>query len=230
MLRKALWGFHADEYQGMFDLSEIQMHDSILEYGCGATALNYQAYQSGRNNIISMDPWFGLDKSMLEKKTHSSFEKKYIEILSQPQSVDAIHGSELDELLQYRRAGVECFLQDYERGRADQRYIECLGTLIPFENNKFTYALSSHFIFDHIGAIKQAIEHICELARVANEVRIFPLNDLQGSPSPGLAHVLLALQQLKYGIEIRHVPSRLCAQGNAMLRVWSQLCALPTEI
>lgn len=229
MVRKALWGFHLDEYQGMFDLSDVQMHAGILEYGCGATAINHDLYQAGYTNIISMDPWFGLDSSSIEKKININFEQKYADILSQKNHSDAIHGQELELLLASRRAGIRCFLQDYALGLSEKRYIACLDVQLPFASNQFNYALSSHFFFDPAGSDAQSIERMCELARVANEVRIFPLNDLQGQPSPGLAPVLLALQQLNYGIEIRHVPSRLCAQGNAMLRIWSQACDLPVS-
>ncbi len=227
MNRKALWGFHIDEYQSMFDLSDKQMRSNILEYGCAATAVNSQLAQSGHHNIISLDPWFGLDCTTLEKKINLNFEQKYIEIIRQKNNLDALNTTELDTLLNYRRAGIKCFLQDYDRGCAEKRYVECVDIATNFVNNQFNHAVSSHFFFDHSGAIKQAVERICELVRVANEVRIFPLNDLNGTPSPGLAPVLLGLQQLNYGIEIRHVPSQLCAQGNAMLRVWSQTCALP---
>ena len=228
MDRKALWGFHIDEYQRMFDLSDKQIQSKILEYGCAATAVNSQLKQSGHHNIISIDPWFKLDHSTLEKKIRYNFKQKYNEIIQQKNNVDMLQTTELDSLLNYRLKGIEYFLQDYKLGCCEKRYVECMDIATSFVNHQFNYAISSHFFFDNSGTINKAVERICELARVASEVRIFPLNDLKGTPSPGLAPVLLVLQKLNYGIEIRHVPSQLCKQGNAMLRVWSQECSLPT--
>ena len=67
---------------------------------------------------------------------------------------------------------------------------------------------------------------IRELARVAKEVRIFPLIDRHGQPSPFLGPVLLGLQEGNYGVEVKEVPYHLQPKGNAMLRVWAQQCQL----
>ena len=65
---------------------------------------------------------------------------------------------------------------------------------------------------------------ITELARVAKEVRIFPLLDQNGVLSPLLGPVLLKLQQENFGAEVREVVNHLQPDNKAMLRVWAQLC------
>lgn len=68
------------------------------------------------------------------------------------------------------------------------------------------------------------LQPICELARVAKEVRLFPLINHLGLPSPLLGPLLLGLQQENYGVEVRDVTTLLHPEGNAMLRVWAQQC------
>jgi hypothetical protein len=96
---------------------------------------------------------------------------------------------------------------------------------LPFDDFTFDLALCSYYLFTPV--IADADRHlnvIRELARVAKEVRIFPLIDSQGVLSPLLGPVLLGLQQENYGVEVRDVTSSNDLKKNAMLRVWAQLC------
>ena len=83
-------------------------------------------------------------------------------------------------------------------------------------NYLFTQSVPQDVVF-HLQVIR-------ELARVAKDVRIFPLIDSLGLLSPLLGPVLLGLQQENYGVEVRDVMSSVPQKANAMLRVWAQLC------
>ena len=97
---------------------------------------------------------------------------------------------------------------------------------LPFPDFAFDLALCPDYLFtdDDNQNIEFHLQQIIELARVAKEVRIFPLSDSQGQPSPLLGPVLLALQQDNFGIEVRDVTTVLHPKGSAMLRVWAQQC------
>ncbi len=99
------------------------------------------------------------------------------------------------------------------------------GTL-PFPDFAFDLALCPDYLFidEENQSIDFHLKQILELARVAKEVRIFPLSDSQGLPSHLLGPVLLGLQQENYGIEVRDVTTFLHPKGSAMLRVWAQQC------
>ena len=64
----------------------------------------------------------------------------------------------------------------------------------------------------HLAAIR-------ELARVAAEVRVFPLLDMAGRPSAHLEPVLAALRAAGYGAEVHPVPYAFQRGGDRMLRV-----------
>jgi len=97
---------------------------------------------------------------------------------------------------------------------------------LPFPDFAFDLALCPDYLFtdEENQNIDFHLKQILELARVAKDVRIFPLSDSQGLPSPLLGPVLLGLQQENYGIEVRDVSTLLHPKGSAMLRVWAQQC------
>ena len=90
----------------------------------------------------------------------------------------------------------------------------------------FDLALCPDYLFtdENNQSIAFHLQQIIELARVAKDVRIFPLTDSQGLPSPLLGPVLLALQHDNYGIEVRDVTTLEHPKGGVMLHVWAQQC------
>ncbi len=119
-------------------------------------------------------------------------------------------------------------LSDAELTSKLLEYVPVSGCPLPFTDFEFDFALSSHYLFVDLHAqdVDFHLKIIRELARVAKEVRIFPLTDRHGQLSPFLGPVLLGLQKEGYGVEVRDVSSDLQSNGNAMLRVWAQQCQL----
>ncbi len=97
---------------------------------------------------------------------------------------------------------------------------------LPFADFTFDLALCPDYLFtdEENQDVDFHLQQIFELARVAKEVRIFPLSNHEGQPSSLLGPVLLGLQQENYGVEVRDVTSSSRPKGDAMLRVWAQLC------
>ena len=84
------------------------------------------------------------------------------------------------------------FLEDFDAGLAEGRYIAAELPRLPLADKSFDLALCSHFLFlysdqldldFHIGAIS-------EMLRVAPEVRIFPVLDVNARVSPYLMDIL----------------------------------------
>tara|TARA_Y100000588_G_scaffold289012_1_gene307563 strand:- start:239 stop:925 length:687 start_codon:yes stop_codon:yes gene_type:complete len=225
MRKLVLWGHHVDEYQEMFDLSEHDFKASVLEYGCGPSAVNVEIHDSNAH-VISCDPLFNLDKSTLSSKVSLVFEQMVDAVKEEQDKFDFSHYHSLEKLIARRKQGLDAFFADYEQGRKDNRYQALNEHSLPFGDFSFEYALSSHYLFADMEEqdVSFHLNLIRELARVAREVRIFPLIDRFGEPSPLLGPVLLGLQKENYGVEVREVPYRLQTKGNAMLRIWAQVC------
>jgi len=225
MRKLVLWGYHADEYKEMFDLSPKDMKTRILEYGCGPSAVNAELNKKGQS-IVSCDPLFNLDKDTLFTKVNLIFSDMAARVIRDKNQFDFSRYGSPELLMDERAEGIAKFFADYRTGKKERRYIGINEYSLPFADFNFDFALSAHYLFADLDDqdVDFHLQVIKELARVAKEVRIFPLIDRHNHPSPFLGPVLLGLQQDNYGVEVREVPYHLQASGNAMLRVWAQEC------
>jgi hypothetical protein len=225
MRKLVLWGHNVDEYREMFDLSQEDMDSRILEYGCGPSALSAQQAQKA-HEAVSCDPLYVLDKDTLYSKAVMIFAQMADEIRKEQHQFDFSQYGDLDKLIEQRRKGMSSFFEDYEQGKAEGRYYGASDYHLPFSDFSFDYALSAHYLFADLEeqTIDFHINVIRELARVAKEVRIFPLIDCEGNTSELVGPVLLQLQKEGYGAEVREVNYHLHKAENAMLRVWAQKC------
>ncbi|CAM2948242.1 hypothetical protein [Legionella worsleiensis] len=225
MRNLVLWGHDVNEYKEMFDLSEEEIHTKILEFGCGPSAVNTQLNKKNIE-VVSCDPLFVLDKDTLYSKSVLIFSQMAEEIKAVQDHFDFSQSGGFEHLLAKRKAGFEQFFADYPQGKTEGRYLGVNDCQLPFADFTFDFALCSHYLFADLEnqSVAFHLDVLRELARVAKEVRIFPLIDKDGNTSPFLGPVLLSLQQENYGIEVREVAFHLQKSGNAMLRVWAQEC------
>ncbi|STX29578.1 SAM-dependent methyltransferase [Legionella beliardensis] len=227
MSNLVLWGHHVDEYKEMFDLSDDNFTGRLLEYGSGPSAVNAKLTYD-QKQCISCDPFFALDKATLMSKTTLIFANMVDDLTKEQDHFNfSVYGN-LDGLIQKRRLGMKRFFDDYLLGKQEKRYLPLQEINLPFADFYFDLALSSHYLFADLENqdVDFQVKAIKELARVAKEVRIFPLINRDGQPSAFLGPVLLQLQQDNYGIEVKSVIYNLQPKGNAMLRVWAQQCTL----
>lgn len=223
-----LWGHTLADYQEMFDLSDADLQKKIIDCGGGPASVNAELTAKG-GHIVSSDELYALKKADLENHVADSFQAMLAKVRVQQDHFvwDGIES--LDALSRLRQHGINHFFKDFEQGKADKRYCAASITALPFDDGYFDIALCSHYLFGH--RAERTAEYYCqaimEMARVAKEVRIFPLLDGCGELSPLVNPTMLALQQQHMGVEVRQVPYQFQKQGNAMLRVWAQECRLP---
>lgn len=225
MRKLVLWGHQIDEYQEMFDLCLQKKSLRLLEYGSGPSAINSQLTSEGQM-VISADPLFTLDKDTLFSKVELIFDDMIKRIKKDKEKFNFTGYGSIDALIQKRREGMHQFFADYEKGKLEKRYLGITDYQLPFSDFYFDYAISSHYLFADLDDqdVDFHLTIIKELARVAKEVRIFPLIDRYNKPSPFLGPVLLGLQQENFGVEVKEVLYHLQQSGNAMLRVWANQC------
>lgn len=92
---------------------------------------------------------------------------------------------DLDELEQVRMSAMKTFIADYDKGKADRRYIyHELPNKTAFNEDEFDIGLSSHFLLIYtVLGYDFHIDSINEMLRLCREVRIFPIVDLDGKES-----------------------------------------------
>jgi ubiquinone/menaquinone biosynthesis C-methylase UbiE len=124
-------------------------------------------------------------------------------------------------LLSNRRHTLQRFLQDYEQGRQQGRYIAATLPDLPFADQSFDLALCSHllFLYTDYFTLDFHIDSITELLRVAGEVRIFPLLTLDGDYSIYVDGVSDEFYKQGYVVIIEPVAYEFQKGGNEMMRI-----------
>ncbi|MBA4696444.1 MAG: hypothetical protein H2069_03515 [Legionella sp.] len=226
MMECTLWGYRTDEYLKMFDLT-LDPTKRFLEFACGPSAFNQDLHHHA-GEVVSCDGLFEMDKEALNHCVETSFHEVTAKLALQPTLNLKEYNDNLETLINMRQKGLQLFFADYPKGKDEGRYLGIDHAKLPFDDFSFDIALSAYhfFVNPNIGDLDSYLNILKELARVAKEVRLFPLVDCRGEPSPLLGPVLLGLQQQNYGIEVKEVPYNLQPNGNAMLRLWAQQCPL----
>ena len=111
---------------------------------------------------------------------------------------------DVETLIQLRLVAMDNFLQDYKNGKEQGRYQYQELPKLNFKDKEFDLTLSSHFLFSYSEHFDEEFHKkaIAEMLRVAKEVRVFPLLDLQNNKSKHLRVVLEYLEENGYSYEI----------------------------
>jgi len=106
-------------------------------------------------------------------------------------------------------------------GRAEGRYLVAALPKLPFNNGEFDLALCSHLLFLYSAQLSADfhLASMLEMLRVAQEVRVFPLLDLDLQRSVHLDPVIAELRSANFYAEIVDVPYIFQKGGGQMLRV-----------
>lgn len=214
------WGRSFDEYRRMFALTEHDLRSRILGCADGPASFNADATRRGMT-VVSCDPLYGLDAAQIQDRITAT----YHEVLDQTRrNADEFVWESIpsvEELGRLRLASMLRFLEDYEAGRAEGRYIDAELPALPLPDASVDLALCSNFLFLYTTHFDERF-HLAaarELCRVASEVRIFPLLAFGGKRSPYLDPVVDALRQSGLSASIEQVPYEFQKGGNEMLRI-----------
>jgi hypothetical protein len=213
------WGRSFSEYERMFSLSTEDLSKIILGCGDGPASFNGEMTRQG-HNVVSIDPIYQFTKEQIANRIDEALPliientKEYLDRYNWAPPI-----SNLDDLVRVRMAAMNQFLGDFDTGVKENRYrCEMLPNL-PFDDQEFELALCSHFLFTYSVQLdlNTHLEHIREMCRVANEVRIFPIVDMDGNPSPHIEPVITALGADGCVVTRRKVDYDYQIGGNEML-------------
>jgi SAM-dependent methyltransferase len=176
----------------MFRLQESDLVRDILGCGDGPAAFNAGMHQRGYP-IVSVDPLYRFDRQQIDRRIQETYDV----VLSQTRRnghlfrwTDKI--KDVDALGRLRIRAMREFLQDYELGLYEHRYVEGELPKLPFSSGSFDLILCSHFLFlysDNLD-VDFHLNAIEEMLRVGREVRIFPVLDANARISQHLAAVM----------------------------------------
>ena len=215
------WGRSYEEYVSMFSLSKDDLNLYFLGCADGPSSFNCGLTKRG-GQIISVDPLYQYTKEQIAQRIKDTRKEVLDQTLKNEHEFvwTTIHS--IEELGRIRISAMQEFLEDYEDGLNEGRYVPKSLPYFSFVDKQFQLALCSHFQFlysEHLN-LDFHINSVHEMCRVAHEVRIFPLLKLGSTPSPHVEPVIKNIEGMGYRAEIMKVEYEFQRGGNMMLKIY----------
>lgn len=215
------WGRSLDEYRLMFDLTGGELGQTILGCGDGPASFNAELTRRG-GRVVSCDPIYLFDGPQIQSRFEAGADAIMSQVRRRPDNYVWTYHRDPDDLLRNRRAVLERFLADYTPGLRQGRYVAGALPRLPFGDQQFDLAVCSHllFLYSDLLPLEFHLASASELCRVAREVRIFPLTELDCQPSRHVEAVCAHAQAAGHKVEIVRVNYQLQRNGDRMMRIW----------
>jgi ubiquinone/menaquinone biosynthesis C-methylase UbiE len=206
------------EYIQMFNLFNIHENRSFLDCGGGSSDFNQEMTRLGKR-VISIDPLYCREEKELKEQLENGLIKLKKKVELEKELFRWKLFPTADQMFEERTQIMNAFLKDYKSGKTESRYINASLPRLPFNDNEFEIALSSHFLFLYSTILSYSfhIKSICEMARVAKEVRVFPITDYTGKPSPHLKEIIKTLKFRGLQTQFVSVPYEFRKNANQCL-------------
>ena len=211
------WGRTLEEYKTMFNLNNEDLKKSIASFGDGPASFNTEMTNL-KNNVTSFDPIYQFTKQQLINRIQ---ETKDIVMKQAKENKDNFIWTtikDLDKLKKIRMGAMYKFIDDFETGKEQNRYISHeLPNKTYFLDKHFDIGLSSHFLllYPDLG-LEFHIKSIDEMLRICSEVRIFPILDLDAKES-NLLKPIVDNYSNSYNVKIEKTDYMFQKDGDKML-------------
>ena len=214
------WGRTLDEYEAMFSLSRQDKAGRILGCADGPASFNAEMTAQGCR-VVSVDPLYALTPEAIAQRGREAFDLMLDQARCNRQDFVWDRIGSPEALGQLRMKAQHLFLEDFPCGKVEGRYIDASLPDLPFSDGTFDLALCSHFLFLYSQQfdLEFHVRAMQEMLRVAREVRVFPLLQLGGAPSPHVQGVVAACREAGLCAELVSVNYEFMRNGNQMLRV-----------
>ena len=214
------WGRNFDEYSRMFHLDDEDRSGTILGCGDGPASFNAEATALGYQ-VISCDPLYVFAGDAIAASVAAGRDDIKAQLEHDRESYLWTDFTSPEQVIQVRQQAMIRFFTDYAEGRQNGRYLAAELPHLPFRKNHFDVALCSHLLFLYSDQLSFDFHRAAlnELSRVACEVRIFPLVDLEGRCSQHLEPLLKWLDENGLEGQVEPVSYHFQKGANSMLRV-----------
>lgn len=205
------------EYLAMFDLDADELRGRrVLDCPGGAASFTVGAAEAGAA-AIAVDPVYVhapddlLEQAIAEARRGNDY------LRANPELFVWSFFASPDDHLRTRLGAVERF--DADRRAVPERYLAAALPDLPFPDDVFDLALSSHLLFtyDDRFDVDLHVAAALELLRVAKQVRVFPTLSMRQVVSDHVPDVVRALERAGARVEIRTPPYQLQRGGHDMI-------------
>ncbi len=206
------------DYRNMFVLTDDELlAGPILDCPAGASPFGAQVRARG-GNVVGVDPTYALPREELVARIGNDLARLDVWVNANVDGADWAYLGSPGALMRAWELAVDFFLTDYQPDGT--RYVAASLPSLPFPDNHFTLALSSHLLFSYPDflSFELHVASLLELARVTSgEVRAFPLVDTASVRYPRLDEVRAALDGHGIATEIRQANCAYNVGGDQML-------------
>lgn len=211
------WGRNLDEYRRMFGLSDPDLRKKIVGFGDGPASFNCEMKRAG-HSVTSIDPIYRFSRPEIQDKISTAKEAVIGQTRANMDKFVWKNIGSLENLVEIRMQAMRLFLDDFDAGKSDGRYIvHELPEKTGFPDGFFDIGLSSHFLlfYSQLGTDFH-IRSISEMLRCCGEVRIFPILNLNAQKSEVLDDVTVHFRR-EYDVRRVKVEYEFQKNGNEML-------------
>lgn len=213
------WGRSLSEYRSMFSLTDTDLTMRIISFGDGPAGFNSEMTKENKS-VISLDPIYRFSADELKGRIEEARDIVIEQTKKNRENFVWTRIKNIRELDEIRMAAMTVFLRDFEAGKREGRYIDHeMPGRTGFEDLSFDLGLSSHFLilYSQLG-LDFHISSMTEMLRVAREIRIFPLLNLDGE-KPELLKGLVKHFEKEFVVNVEKVDYEFQKNGNEMLRI-----------
>jgi len=176
------WGRNFQEYKTMFKLSANDLTKSIASFGDGPACFNYEASKQGIR-VTSYDPIYQFSTDQLSSRIEQTRKVVMQQVKENAENYNWTNIPDPSTLEKLRMSAMQLFLEDFENGKKQGRYINHeLPARINIPDHFYSLGLSSHFLllYPQLG-YDFHVQAISEMLRCCEEIRIFPVCDLDAA-------------------------------------------------
>jgi hypothetical protein len=185
------WGRNLEEYTKIFKLTDSDLNSRIISFGDGPASFNSEMTQLEKN-VVSLDPIYQFTKAELKQRIVETKETVIEQMKANQEKFVWKNIKNVEELEQIRMEAMSNFVNDFELGKEQQRYVyQELPNSTKYNTLEFDLGLSSHFLilYSQLG-LDFHIQSITEMLRISKEIRIFPILNLNAVKSEVLDDII----------------------------------------
>lgn len=211
------WGRTLEEYIKIFKLTESDLNNKIISLGDGPASFNSEMTKLNKK-VVSLDPIYQFTKAELKQRIDETKETVLEQMRANQEKFVWKDIKNVDELEQIRMGAMSNFVNDFELGKEQQRYVyHELPNSTKYDTQEFDLGLSSHFLilYTQLG-LDFHIQSITEMLRVSKEIRIFPILNLNAEKSEVLEDIIIHFNA-DFDVSIESSDYEFQKDGNKML-------------
>jgi SAM-dependent methyltransferase len=204
------------EYRRMFALTDVELTSGILDCPGGAASFTAEVSAAG-GRATACDPCYERPAAEVGELARVDLHRGYRYHQGNPDEYVWTFFTGPDDYLARRSRSIGLFTEHF--AASPGHYVTASLPALPFPDRSFDLALCSHLLFSYADRLDQGfhLASIRELARVAAEVRIFPLVPFGLASNPELPELIEELERMHLRTTVRGVDYEFQRGGDSML-------------